>query len=540
MALPEGSPQPSTAVEQELEIDVSLPPEEGDFAGRDRLARNVLAGWAAYFVIGVVGFLSPRVMDRRLGQEAVGIWDFGWSLVTYLGLTAFGVGSSVNRYVAHHRAAGDKDGLSRVVSTATVLNVMSGAAALLITGIFVWLVPRMLRGDQLAHVNEARLVVLLLGCTIAVSLSLGTYSAVLAGCHRFDISNAISAGFEVGSSVTIVLILLTGGGLVAAASVCFIGSLIAESTRFYWAHQVCPELSVRWNRAEWAEMKRLFRFGIKTTIAVLSGLLLLQANKLLVGGSLGLAALAVFSRPLALTRIVENFGTRLANVLTPTASSLQRAGRHHELRRLVLDSTRLNVAVVLPMTLTLALLGDPIMTLWMGPRYTPGAFLVVLVVGGTGPLALRPVMTILQGLDRHGRPALVTLAAAITSALLGLVNVSLLHWGLLGAALSIALPMLGLTCFLAWYACRVFRISPGEYIRESLRAPVLCVVPFGLVLATSRFVFHDRPVLAIGVGLLVGAAVLMPLSWRVVMPHELRRQVRNVAARLARPFGLEE
>jgi O-antigen/teichoic acid export membrane protein len=391
MALPEGSPQPSTAVEQEREIDVSLPPEEGDFAGRDRLARNVLAGWAAYFVIGVVGFLSPRVMDRRLGQEAVGIWDFGWSLVTYLGLTAFGVGSSVNRYVAHHRAAGDKDGLSRVVSTATVLNVMSGAAALLITGIFVWLVPRMLRGDQLAHVNEARLVVLFLGCTIAVSLSLGTYPAVLAGCHRFDISNAISAGFEVGSSVTIVLILLTGGGLVAAASVCFIGSLIAESTRFYWAHQVCPELSVRWNRAEWAEMKRLFRFGIKTTIGVLSGLLLLQANKLLVGGSLGLAALAVFSRPLALTRIVENFGTRLSNVLTPTASSLQRAGRHHELRQLVLDSTRLNVAVVLPMALTLALLGDPVMTLWMGPRYTPGAFLVVLVVGGTGPLALRPV-----------------------------------------------------------------------------------------------------------------------------------------------------
>ena len=58
MALPEGSPQPSTAVEQEREIDVSLPPEEGDFAGRDRLARNVLAGWAAYFVIGVVGFLG--------------------------------------------------------------------------------------------------------------------------------------------------------------------------------------------------------------------------------------------------------------------------------------------------------------------------------------------------------------------------------------------------------------------------------------------------------------------------------------------------
>jgi len=532
--LPEGSHRlPTEGVEQRAEVGDGRWQEEGDFAGRDRLARNVLTGWAAYFVIALFGFLSPRVMDRRLGQEAVGIWDFGWSLVTYLGLTAFGVGSSVNRNVARHRAAGDREGLSRVVSSATVLNVMSGAVALLITGVFVWLVPRLLRANQLSHVGEARLVVLLLGCTIAVGLSLGTYQAVLAGCHRFDVSNAITAGFEVTSSILIVVIVLTGGGLVAAASVCFIGSLVAESTRLYWAHRVCPELRVRWSRAEWSEMKRLFRFGAKTTLAILSGLMLLQANKLIVGSSLGLAALAVFSRPLALTRIVESFGNRLANVLTPTASSLQRAGRHDELRQLVLSSTRLSVAVVLPMALGLALLGDSIMMLWMGPRYTPGPFLVVLVLGQAGPLILGPVVTIVQGLDRHGRPALATLAAASAGMLLGIANAWVLHWGLVGAALSIALPMLSLTIFLAWYACRSFHIGPTLYLRESFRAPVLCATPFALVVAASRFVFAHKPLAAISVGVLAGAAVLLPLYWRMVIPEDLRRQVRALAARSA-------
>lgn len=519
------------------EVEDGREPGKGDLTGRDHLARNVLAGWGAYFVIAVAGFLAPRVMDRRLGQETVGIWDFGWSLVTYLGLTALGVGSSVNRNVAHYRAAGDTEGLSRVVSSATVINGASGAAALLLTGIFVWALPRMLRADLADRMGEARLVVLILGGTIALSLSLQAFQGVLVGCHRFDITNAITAGFEVTSSVAIVVVLLSGGGLVAAATVCIIAALGSEVMRLYWAHRVCPELRVRWSSARWAEMKRLFRFGLKTMVEGLSGLLLIQANKLLVGGSLGLAELAVFTRPLALIRIVESFGSRLANVLPPTASSLQRTGRDDELRQLVLSSTRLGVATVLPMSLVLAILGDPIMLLWMGRHYTPGAFLVVLVLGAAGPLALRPVVTILQGLDRHGRPALATLVAAATSTVLGLANASLLHWGLLGAALGIALPLVGLTVFLAWYACQQFRIRPGEFFRESFRPPLLCAAPFALILAASRYAFHGAPALAISVGVLVGGALLLPLSWRIVLPEEMRGQFRTLAARFAARLG---
>jgi O-antigen/teichoic acid export membrane protein len=490
-------------------------------------------------VIAIAALLAPRVMDRLLGQETVGIWDFGWSLVTYLGLTALGVGSSVNRNVARHRAAGDTEGLSRVVSSATVINGASGAAALLLTGIFVWVLPRMLRAGLADRMGEARLVVLLLGGTIALSLTLQAFQGVLVGCHRFDVANAITAGFEVTSSVAIVVVLLSGGGLVAAATVCIVAALGAEAMRVYWAHRVCPELTVRRSSARWAEMKRLFRFGFKTMVEGLSGLLLVQANKLLVGGSLGVAELAVFSRPLALIRIVESFGSRLANILPPTASSLQRTGRDDELRQLVLSSTRLGAATVLPMSLTLAILGDPIMLLWMGRHYVPGAFLVVLVLGATGPLVLRPVVTILQGLDRHGRPALATLVAAATSALLGLANASLLHFGLLGAALGIALPLAGLTVFLVWYACRVFRIRPGELFQESFRPALLCAAPFALILAGSRLAFHDAPALAISVGVLAGGALLLPLSWRMVLPEDLRRQFRTLAARFAASLGFQ-
>ena len=88
-----------------------------DLTGRDRLVSNVLFSWSAHFVFIAAGFIMPRMIDRRLGQELLGVWDFAWSLVSYFGLVQMGLTSSVNRYVARYRAVGDISGVNQVVSS---------------------------------------------------------------------------------------------------------------------------------------------------------------------------------------------------------------------------------------------------------------------------------------------------------------------------------------------------------------------------------------------------------------------------------------
>ncbi|MHC5062326.1 MAG: hypothetical protein ACYTFK_14830, partial [Planctomycetota bacterium] len=60
------------------ELERAEKPKE-DLTGRDRLVSNVIFNWAAYSVFIVAGFIMPRLIDRRLGQELLGIWDFAWS-----------------------------------------------------------------------------------------------------------------------------------------------------------------------------------------------------------------------------------------------------------------------------------------------------------------------------------------------------------------------------------------------------------------------------------------------------------------------------
>ena len=179
------------------------------------------------------------------------------------------------------------------------------------------------------------------------------------------------------------------------------------------------------------------------------------------------------------------------------------------------------------------------MRLWMGERYREEAVLAILAVGGFFSLTQRPLMGILSGLNLHGHVALFGLGASIVGIGLGVLNAYVLQWGLAGAALAVAIPLaFGSGIFIPVYACRKLQVPLKDYLRESFLAPVLCAVPFAVVLVVSRVLFADRPFLAVALGCAVGGLVLAPFYWRFdVLPARVKEMVEDgfgkVVGRLA-------
>src|SRR5262249_21126034 len=155
---------------------------------------NVMTSWGGHVVFIVAGFLMPRLIDAHLGQVALGMWDFGWSTVSYFVLAQAGVGSSVNRYVAEFRSTGDLGALHRTLASVTLIQLAAPLLALALTALVVWLLP-MLFGARLgAGVETARWMIALLGASIAVQLAFDGFGGVLTGCHRWDVHNMVNAG----------------------------------------------------------------------------------------------------------------------------------------------------------------------------------------------------------------------------------------------------------------------------------------------------------------------------------------------------------
>ena len=492
------------------------------------MVKNVLTSWGGHLIFIVSGFVMPRLIDHHAGQAALGVWDFGWSLVSYFELAQIGIGSSVNRNVAKYRAVNDVMGLRQTVSTVTAIQTAAAISILTITALLVAVLPSTFGHRLGAETAAARWVVGLLGSALAVQMAFDGFRGVMTGCHRWDLHNAVTSGFHAVTVAVMIAALSLGGGLRGIAAAYLAGMIASETTRAILAHRICPELQLRWRYASWRQARMLMTFGGKTLTDALSRLLLLQANNIMVASYLGPAALAVYARPAALVRHIETLTNKFAFVLTPTASSLDSSGRREEIRDLFIQSTRYGAFLVTPLVLMLVVVGDLILRVWMGPDYKPGVVLAVLAVGYFIPLTQRPAMQVLMGMNKHGWVAISSLFMSIGGLAFGLVVIGPLGWGLTGAAIAVAVPLtLGKGLFTAYYACRELNVSAGEYCRRSFAAPLACAVPFALAMLAGRYLVTYGPVASLLAALACGGAVVTPLYWRFVLPATVKAKLRR-------------
>lgn len=518
--------------EDEGEYERASAPDREDRTGRKRLLSNVIWSWGTHLVFVVAGFIMPRLIDAHIGQTALGVWDFGWSLVNYFRLAQIGIGASVNRYVAKHRAAGDVGAMRCAVASVQCLQMAAALVVLLLTATVTWALP-FLYGKRLGpYLHDSQWVIALLGMSLAVQVALDTFDGVITGCHRWDLHYGIDAGFYGLTVSAMIASLSAGGGLRSLAVANVVGVLATEVARTIVAYRICPELSAHPRYARWAQARRMLMYGGKLSIIGLSRLILIQGNSLMVATYLGPAALALYSRPGALVRHVETFANKFANVLTPTASSLQGKGNQEEVREFFIDSSRMGAFLTLPMILFLVTLGDPILRLWMGPRYEQGLVLGILAAGYLLPLAQQSVTKVLAGLNLHGRVGLWSLASAVFGLGLGVFTIGGLKWNLVGGAVAVATAH-G-TCnglLIPLYACRRLEIPFGRYARRALLEPIVSVIPFALGLLASRLLFAERPVVALVAGSVSGAVALAPVYWRLVTPRRVREKATDLASR---------
>ncbi|MBN2560128.1 MAG: oligosaccharide flippase family protein [Phycisphaerae bacterium] len=511
---------------------------DADLTGQRRMVQNVLASWGGHLAFIVAGFILPRFMDRHLGQDALGVWDFGWSVVGYLGLVQMGISSSVNRYVAKHRAAGDAEGLRCAMSSVywALLVAATLIAALSITASY--LVP-WLAGSRLgAFTADARWVVLWLGSALAIQVAFVVYDGVITGCHRWGLHNGINAGFHAAIVSGMIVALVMGRALPTLALVYCCGVAVTEVTRAVVAYHVCPDLRVHFRFARWSSARRMITFGGKTFVPRIAELLLDQTTSILILAYLGPATLALYSRPRALVRHVRTLVGKLAFVLTPVASSLQATQDKERVRDLLINSTRYAAYIALPLILLLTILGDSILLVWMGPQYAAGLVLAILAVGFLATVTHQTVLSILTGLNAHGKPGIAKLGAAICSVVLVVLTLGPLHWGLAGAAIAVTLPLAIVDgIYVPLCACRRLGLSLRAYLLRAYRGPVACALPFSACLLLARALFADRPSVGLACGLATGGLILLLAYWKYALPARARSGIATLVNAVAGRFA---
>jgi O-antigen/teichoic acid export membrane protein len=499
-----------------------------DLTGRDRLTSNVIFSWGGHFVFIIGGFIMPRMIDHRLGQELLGVWDFAWALVTYFALVQLGINSSVTRYVAKYRAAGDAFGMNRVVSSAAGVLCIGGLLILALTITFVLLLPRWFGTKLGENVQEAQWVVLFLGTTMAVEVSFSVFGGIITGCHRWAIENIIKSGWRAATVTGMIVVLLYGGGLFSLAIITLSGVVLDYGTRAIIAFRICKDLRLKLSLVRWKNVRQLFAFGGKSLIPSVSNLLLNQTTSVLIISFPGPAALALYTRPRFLILHMNTLVNKMANVLVPTVSSLQCTDNIQEIRVLLIKSVRYSFYVVLPMVLVLTIFGGPVLKFWMGSRYDNDLIPAILAVGSLLVIGQAPLLTILVGMNAHGWAGIGHLVASICSAGLAMLTLGYFKLGLTGTAVAVTLPLTIMNLvYLPYLMRRCIGLSIKQYYLSAIVRPAVHVIPFAVCLLAARIVFREVPLAGLLWGGILGCAILAVLYWRYVLPNRIKRRLQS-------------
>src|SRR5438445_478821 len=132
------------------------PPPRPPLTTAEGLARNVLFSVATQAWIIVLSLVTIRIVVHGLGADAYGVFVIASLLLGYVAFLDLGLTPAVVRSIALHRAAGQAEGLERIIRTAfgtlLILGLVGGVVLALLTPFAVTTllhIPAALPGDAM-------------------------------------------------------------------------------------------------------------------------------------------------------------------------------------------------------------------------------------------------------------------------------------------------------------------------------------------------------------------------------------------------------
>ncbi len=457
-------------------------------------------------VMGVWFGLTPFIV-HRLGAANYGLWMLVASIVAYGSVLDLGVGGAVTKYVAELRATGRSDQASTLIATGLRMYCVVGLMVIVVSVPFALIFP------DLFHIaphqrHAARWVVLLTGVALAVQLPAATAYAVLRGLQRFDLNNLISISATLAQGIAIFAVLALGGGVIGLAAVAAPLTVLTQIPMQIVIRRVAPDLRFGWRGAERRLLPTVASFSAALVVINGASVVKTKTDEIVIAGALPITAVAPYSIAGRIASLPTLLTYQFVRILFPLAAELYGAGDRARIRSLYVASTRLTLALFVPMGVALMVLAHPFLVAWVGDHYaTDARVTVILVAAAMMDIANLPALSLLQGTNGHRMLAVFGGASATVN--LGLSIVLVRTVGVEGVALGTLIAAVLEALAVVPYAMRRYDIRIGSMVRDALAPALLPGVPAVGALVLARAALRPSTLfVVIAVGALGGLVYL--------------------------------
>ncbi|MFT5422778.1 MAG: O-antigen/teichoic acid export membrane protein [Phycisphaerales bacterium] len=526
------------------------PPTSETRRGLARITTN----YARLGLTLLFGLAQVPILYAGLGKNAFGLWGLLLSTAGIAGLFREVVKYSLNRELGEALHTGDPAAFKRTfVAAYAVCAVLTALAALLFL-LLIAIVPLFDVPDHL--VTPARWALAARGGFTCVVLALTPTINMLIITERMTLYNAwmtLERAAPLTAAVVLFLVLKVSDpavGLVQFAAWSALGmaaaAMVATAVAVRTDRRLMPVLA----RPDREPLRAILTTGGWNTLVVIALNLHLRFAQIIMNIAFGLTGNAVFTIATQLTSYARMATVGMTDGLDAVAARLSADPNDTaSLKAVARNSTRLHALVALPAALSIIVLVEPILRVWVAGRFEDPDTMLPLTVTTIRVLALgmaaRAISDgwtrLLYGAGHVNRYAPLIAVGGLLNPVIAIGIIVAARTGVLPVSAGFYGPAIAYTAIftvvhlflLARIAARCLEESTAQTLAPIVR-PLLVTAIASPALIVPVVFAGPSSWQTLAVALPVFAALFVPLAWVLVLEPAERQRFARVAGRLAR------
>jgi O-antigen/teichoic acid export membrane protein len=442
------------------------------------LMTGVLMNWTAFAVSVIVSLILSPFVVHRLGNIAYGVWVLANSSIAYMALLDLGMRGAVTHFVAKHQVRGEHLESSRAVSVALAFRTVISIAVIVASLVLAAFATRIFRVPSNMW-TAAQWAIVISGFNLSFSLIVGVFGGVITALQRFGMANGLAMSQTLISAAGTVWVLSRGYGVVPLAIMQLTVALALGIATIIFCGRVYPELRLGLRFLDRSILPELWHYSFYLFLIAATGQVIYYTDNLIVGAILSAEAVTFYAIGGRFIAYLGELGASLAQTFMPVASNLAAQDQRVQLRRLLIQGTRIALLVSLPVGGALFFRSSTFIGLWMGEQYAQpsGRILRILLLSTLAIAGNRVGGNIVLGLGRHKPFALWQSCEAVANLTLSIYLVRKI--GINGVAWGTVIPSLASQIVL-WprYLSKLLGLNVWSYFRECWIRPALASAPF--------------------------------------------------------------
>lgn len=310
-------------------------------------------------------FLTPFTLSS-LGENEYGIFMLSNSVIAWLSLTDFGLGVTVNKYIATYHAKKENDReahfLGQAMMLFSFLGLLTFAAGMICYVNLGALFPN-LSGPEL---DTLKILYLLTLGNIILAFPLRPLSCVPGSYMKFIVPGLVSLGLSLFNTLLTVLLLVWGYKAIAL-TVLGVGIGVASLAWGTYYTIRCLGVRIIFRKPDWKLYREMFTFSFWILLNQLMDLFYWRAGTPILARTAGAQAVTLFTLGISFSQYFMTASTAISGVIAPKIMQMVALDSTKEqLTRMMIRVGRLQLALLSVILVSFISCGHDFLHLWVG------------------------------------------------------------------------------------------------------------------------------------------------------------------------------